>query len=76
MELFLSSISQDQKDFLNLLDLTAKVHGESKELKMIDDHFLWGETFYQLDKSQLWNSLDSEKKIRIEIHKKKYLTLL
>jgi rubrerythrin len=65
MELFLNSIPQDQKDFLNLLDLTAKVHLYSKELKMIDYHLLLGETFYQLDKSQLWNSLDSDKRTKI-----------
>ncbi len=65
VELFLDSSPQDQKEFLNLLELTAKVHGESKDLKMIKDHYLWGEDFFQLDKAVIWNSIKSENKIRI-----------
>lgn len=64
-ELFLNSISHDQKDFLNLLDLTAKVHGEKKETSSIEDSFLWDENFFHVANSKAWNSLESEKQNKI-----------
>lgn len=65
VELFLQSSSSEQKDFLNLLELTAKVHGEKKETSQKNEKFLWDERFFQLEKSHLWRSLDSEKQTSV-----------
>lgn len=63
--MFLQSSTPEQKDFLNLLELTAKVHGEKKETCHKDVEFLWDERFFQLENSNSWKSLNSEKKISV-----------
>lgn len=63
--LFLSALSKDQKEFLNLLDLTAKVHGETRsEMKRSDDP-IWHEEFFHLQKSEAWNEIPAEVKKEI-----------
>jgi rubrerythrin len=65
VDLFLHSSSTEQKEFLNLLDLTAKVHGENKDTSEKSEKFLWDERFFQLEKSSLWNSLNPEKQTSV-----------
>ena len=59
--IFLSSLSKDQKEFLNLLDLTAKVHREVKPVESDNSEPVWQTDFFHLDNSDLWNSLSLKK---------------
>jgi rubrerythrin len=59
--LFLPSIPSHEKEFLNLLDLTAKVHGEIRTAVSPEIPF-WRETFFNLDKSTFWSFLTSNEK--------------
>ena len=59
-KVFPSSLSKDQKEFLNLLDLTAKVHGEPKTLAAAGKIPVWQADFFNVEKSQTWNSLSSD----------------
>lgn len=68
-QLFLSNLAKDQKEFLNLLDLTAKVHGETKPSLGGRDTPIWGEAFFHLENSKIWKSLpeDSKNKVLISL---------
>ena len=59
-QLFLGQLSSEQKDFLNLLELTAKVHGENKISQISQDTPIWSEEFFHLENSQIWKSLSVE----------------
>jgi rubrerythrin len=59
-KVFPSSLSKDQKEFLNLLELTAKVHGESKTLSAAAKGPVWQADFFHVENSQTWNSLSKE----------------
>jgi rubrerythrin len=63
-DLFLPAMSEDKKDFLNLLDLTAKVHGELR-LQYSPENPFWGETFFRLDKSSFWKTLPEHEQNKI-----------
>lgn len=56
-QLFLTNMAKDQKEFLNLLDLTAKVHGEPKTLPVNSKTVIWDEDFHHLTESAFWHSL-------------------
>lgn len=59
-QLFLNSMSKDQKDFLVLLDQTAKVHGETKNPMGKENVPIWDEEFFHLKNSNAWNALESQ----------------
>lgn len=59
-QLFLPNISKDQKEFLNLLDLTAKVHGESRPKSADAGEPVWDETFFHIQECSLWKKLSRE----------------
>lgn len=61
-QLFLSGISRDQKEFLNLLDLTAKVHGEVRTKAGNADEPVWDEKFFHLENSTLWKQLSTDER--------------
>jgi rubrerythrin len=62
-DLFLPAMAQEKSDFLNLLGLTAKLHGKTPA-RSSSEVPPWGETFYHLDKSSFWQKLgDVEKNI-------------
>lgn len=61
-QLFLSGISKDQKEFLNLLDLTAKVHGEVRTKAGNADEPVWDEKFFHLENSTLWKQLSTDER--------------
>jgi rubrerythrin len=57
---FLSSLPKEQKEFLNLLELTAKVHGESKTLESTGKEPIWHADFFHVKNSLIWHSLPAE----------------
>lgn len=57
-QLFLKNLSTKHKDFLNLLDLTAKVHGEKKIAEKIVNTPIWGADFFGMEKAHVWNQLE------------------
>lgn len=59
-QLFLSPLSKEQKEFLNLLDLTAKVHGEARPSVVNNPGPIWGEDFFHLKNAESWKSLSDE----------------
>nr|MBA2405036.1 ferritin-like domain-containing protein [Bdellovibrionales bacterium] len=59
-KIFLSSLPKEQKEFLNLLELTAKVHGEPKTLASTGSKLVWQTDFFHLENSAIWNSLSSK----------------
>lgn len=63
--LFLESLARENKEFLNLLDLTAKVHGENRQAAGKVDQAFWNEDFFHLTDSSLWKSLTDEKKKQV-----------
>lgn len=63
--IFLSHLPKEQKEFINLLDATAKVHGETLCQTSKSTAALWDADFYQLNESDLWKSLSP--KIQNEI---------
>jgi hypothetical protein len=70
-DVFLSEASPNRPEFINLIEQTGKVHGESRrELK--SESPIWDENFYLLDKSSAWKNLDdrTKKSILISLGKK------
>lgn len=65
IDLFFEPKLHEKKDFLNLLELTAKVHGEKKELQQVTGDYIWGEEFFLLNRTKIWESLSQsiQKKI-------------
>lgn len=61
-QLFLNSLPKEQKEFLNLLDLTAKVHGENRLPMGKENTPIWDEEFFHLKTSSLWMRLDLQQK--------------
>lgn len=66
-QLFLSNLPKDQKEFLNLLDLTAKVHGETRAATGREHAVIWGEDFFHLEQSSVWKTLSKEDRSEILI---------
>lgn len=66
--LFLESLARENKEFLNLLDLTAKVHGENRQATVKIDQIIWNEDFFHLADSSLWKSLTAKKKNQVLIN--------
>lgn len=58
-QLFLPNLSKEQKDFLTLLDLTAKVHGESLAPASGSAAPIWREDFFHLSASSAWQQFSS-----------------
>ena len=56
-QLFLPNISKEQKEFLNLLDLTAKVHGETRPKSGSSGEPVWDEEFFHLENCSHWRKL-------------------
>lgn len=57
-------MSKDQREFLNLLDLTAKVHGENRSSVGREGSPIWGEEFFHLKAATAWKMLtDEDRKI-------------
>jgi rubrerythrin len=71
-QIFLTHIQKDQKEFLNLLDLTAKVHGENRHTAGKVKSVIWDEDFFQLKTSTIWKglTLDDRKTILISLGEK------
>jgi rubrerythrin len=61
-QIFLKHLAKEQKEFLNLVDTTAKVHGELKPPQANLDIPLWDEKFFHLEKSQIWNDFSPKTK--------------
>ena len=59
--LFLTNHPKEQKEFLNLLDLTAKVHGENRNPMGKENVPIWDEEFFHLKNSSVWKTLPKEK---------------
>lgn len=59
-QLFLTNMSREQKEFLNLLELTAKVHGEVKNPMGKENVPIWDEEFFHLKDSKIWKTLRPE----------------
>lgn len=59
-KIFPSSIPKEQKEFLNLLELTAKVHGEGKTLEAAGKNPVWQTDFFHVDHSPIWKTLSAE----------------
>ena len=59
-QIFLNQIQKDQKEFLNLLDLTAKVHGENRNQAGKINSVIWDEDFYHLKSSSIWKGLTAD----------------
>lgn len=66
-QLFLTSLSKDQKDFLVLLDQTAKVHGETRQPMGKENVPIWDEEFFHLKESEAFKGLKAEQKNSILI---------
>lgn len=64
-QLFLTNLSKDQKDFLVLLDQTAKVHGETRNPMGKENVPIWDEEFFHLKESEAFKNLSSEQKNQI-----------
>lgn len=63
--LFLSGLSKDQKEFLNLLDLTAKVHGEVRPEMKRTDVPVWDDHFFHLHRCEAWKEIPADVKNEI-----------
>lgn len=61
-QIFLTQIQKDQKEFLNLLDLTAKVHGENRNTAGKIKSVIWDENFFHLKSSTVWMGLTASEK--------------
>lgn len=59
-QIFLNSMQKDLKDFQNLLDLTAKVHGETRHSGGKVKSVIWDESFFHLKSSTIWKGLSSD----------------
>ncbi len=60
--LFLNNLSREQKEFINLLDLTAKVHGENRNPSGRVDSVIWDEDFFHLKNSGIWKTKTADEK--------------
>ncbi len=60
--LFLTNHPKDQKEFLNLLDLTAKVHGETRNPMGKENVPIWDDEFFHLKNSSIWKTLSEDKR--------------
>lgn len=66
-QLFLNNLGKEQKEFQNLLDLTAKVHGENRNPTGKEDTVIWNEDFFHLKNANLWKEKSNVEKTRILI---------
>lgn len=64
-QIFLNQMQKDQKEFLNLLDLTAKVHGENRNPSAKVKSVIWDESFFHLKSSTIWKELSSDDREKI-----------
>lgn len=64
-QIFLQNLSKDYKEFLNLLDLTAKVHGENRHPVAAPGKIIWPESFYHLTHSSHWKQLKEDEQREI-----------
>ena len=64
-QLFLNSLTKDHKDFLVLLDQTAKLHGETRNPMGKENVPIWDEEFFQLKDSDAFKSLTAGQKNNI-----------
>lgn len=71
-QLFLTSLSKDQKDFLVLLDQTAKVHGETRNPMGKENVPIWDDEFFHLKEASAFKSLpaDTKNKILVSLSQK------
>lgn len=60
--LFLANHPKDQKEFLNLLDLTAKVHGETRNPMGKENVPIWDDEFFHLKNSSIWKTISEDKR--------------
>jgi rubrerythrin len=58
--LFLTNLPKEHREFLNLLELTAKVHGETKNPMGKENVPIWDEEFHQVKHSATWKKLSTE----------------
>jgi rubrerythrin len=63
--LFLSALSKDQKEFLSLLDQTAKVHGEVRSEMKRTNVPVWDDHFFHLNRSEAWKEVPADVKNEI-----------
>lgn len=63
--LFLTNHPKEQKEFLNLLDLTAKVHGETRNPMAKENVPIWDDEFFHLKNSSIWKALSEDKRNQI-----------
>lgn len=61
-QLFLSNLPKDQKDFLLLLDQTAKVHGEARNPMGKENVPIWDDEFFHLKDASAFKGLTSEQR--------------
>lgn len=66
-QLFLANVSKDQKEFLTLLEQTAKVHGEVRNAVGKENAVIWDEEFFHLKEASAYKSLSAERKKEILI---------
>ena len=66
-QLFLTNLSKDQKEFLVLLDQTAKVHGENRLPMGKEDVPIWDDEFFHLKEATAFQSLSKDKRNAILI---------
>jgi rubrerythrin len=64
-QLFLTNLSKDQKEFLILLDQTAKVHGEVRNPMGKENVPIWDENFFHLKESETFKSLSAAQRNKI-----------
>lgn len=71
-QIFLQSLSKDQKEFLNLLDLTAKVHGETRAFSGKENNVIWDQNFFNFKDATAWKNLSEtdQKEILISLGQK------
>ena len=71
-QLFLNSLTKDQKEFLLLLDQTAKVHGETRTSPAAENRPIWDEDFFHLKNVSAWKALksDDQQEILISLSQK------
>lgn len=66
-KVFPITLPKEQKEFLSLLELTAKVHGEPKKLDAIGNKPVWQADFFNVENSETWNSLNDANKYAVLI---------
>ncbi len=63
LNVFPEKRGSDQREFLTLLEQTAKVHGEVALPSRSSDRAIWGEEFFNLSRSTHWRRLDAGSKL-------------